>query len=74
MANPISVGFTHSPVEVGFQCPRHGVVHDVIKSWIEGYEGEWCTRCWVEQLMERRVCRVTRQPAASGTWPAGSTP
>lgn len=74
----ISVEFVATAAEA-FTCPWHGVVHDVITSGVPGYEGKWCTRCWVEMLMERHVCRVTRLQQLEGwggvgTWPQGTTP
>lgn len=37
-----------APVSV--QCPKHGLVDNVIRSDIPGHKGFWCQLCWLESL------------------------
>lgn len=47
-------GLGHGKIifEEKFECPKHGTINSTITSTMQGCEGDYCMRCWIETLQK----------------------
>lgn len=41
-----------------YRCPKHGIIDSVLTSYIKEIPGNWCMKCYLENLDKCGVCRV----------------